>query len=206
MNRKLPLVLLLAAVALLALGRTPLAAFPEPAIVSPSWNLDFTAGKPQPIAIEEIDGSVRWYWFMPYKVVNNTGEDRLFIPEITIATDTGRILPAGENVPASLFDKIKRQLENPLLQSPIEVVGRILQGEDYARESVAVWPAFSEDIDELTVFIGGLSGETQTATHPLTGEPVLMRRTRMLQFSLPGKPANPQNQPVIARGERDVMR
>ncbi len=185
----------------------PAQAYPEPAIVSPSWALDFTFDTPRPIAFTDVDGSTRWYWYMTYKVVNNTDEDRLLVPEITIATDTGQILPANHGVPATVFNQIKQQEGNPLLESPMEVVGEILQGEDYAKESVAIWPAFVDDVDQVTVFVAGLSGENTTIQDPATGEPVLLRRTTMLIFDTPGNhPVNPQKQPIELVEQTDVMR
>ena len=52
-------------------------------------------------------------------------------------------------------------------------VGRILQGEDNARESVVVWPASEHDVDAFEVFISGLSGETAVVMDPVTGQPML---------------------------------
>lgn len=204
-GRSLPLALLVS-MAMLAACAAPLHAAPEPAIVSPSWNLDFEYRTPQAIAVPDIEGTPRWYWYMAYKVTNHTGEDRLFIPEITIATDTGRIIETGRNVPATVFEHVKRQLRNPLVESPVDVIGRLLQGDDYARESVAIWPAAGEPINEMRIFVAGISGEAVNVEHPGTGDAVMMRRTRMLTYHLPGKPATPQRQPVIFQDERDVMR
>lgn len=181
-------------------------AFPEPAVVSPSWNLDLEYDQPRAVAVNDPAGNVRWFWYLPYQVTNRTGEERLFIPEVTVYTDTGEIIRAGHGVPAGVVDAVQKQLNNPLLESPIEVVGTILQGEDYAKESVAIWPAFDGDVDQFTIFFGGISGETQTVTNPLTGEEVLVRRTKMLTYRTPGNYPSPQNQPVIFEGERDVMR
>lgn len=206
-HRRVALWTLLLSLACIASLRVPgAAAFPEPAVVSPSWNLDFQAQAPRPTAYTDIDGNTSWYWYLPYKVTNRTGADQLFIPEVIIYTDTGQILRAGQNVPSGLYPIIERHLNNPLLESPIEVVGKILQGDDYARESVAIWPAFEGDVDQFIVFFGGLSGETQTVHNPLTGEPVLVRRTRMLTYRTPGNYPTPQNQPVIFEGEQEVMR
>lgn len=182
-------------------------AYPEPAIVSPSWALDFTFKNPQPMAVHNAEGQVQWYWYMPYKVVNQTGEDRLFIPEITIATDSGRIITAGQNVPPSVFTIVKRKLlKNPLLENPMEIVGKILQGEDYAREGVAIWPAFGHDVDEFVVFFAGHSGENATVLNPITGEKVLMRRTMMLRFGSPGNHPSPETQPITLEQHTEVMR
>lgn len=191
-------------------GVAPLAevvAFPEPAVVSPSWNLDFEHGKPTPVAVKDAAGQTRWFWYLPYKVTNNTSDDQLFIPEVTIATDRGQIVRAGQDVSATVFEQIKKNLNNPLLESPIEVVGRILQGQDYAKESVVIWPHFrGEDADEMTIFFAGLSGESQTIPNPSTGEPVLVRRTTAITYGLPGNYPTPQNAPVVPKDERDVMR
>ena len=189
------------------LGPTPQTqAYPEPAIVSPSWSLDIEVQKPEPIAIEDVDGTVRWFWYMTYKVVNPTDEDLLFIPEITIANDQGEIINAGQSVPPTVFPAIHKRLGNPLLLSPVQVVGKLLQGEDFAREGVAIWPVSDKDVDSFSVFIAGLNGETQNATNPLTGESVLVRRTLMIDYKTPGNYKNPQSQPIIETGRREVMR
>lgn len=209
MNRSLPTVTLLAALAALLLVAMPTAkAYPEPNPASTTWKLDFTWEKPRPIVIRDIEGVYRWYWYMPYKVVNKTGQEVLFIPQVHIATDTGSIIEAGKNIPASLFPKIKEQLNNPLLDSPTQVVGPLLQGEDYARESVFIWPADAEQEDpaQMSVFIAGLSGDTQAIVDPETGEKILLRRTLMLNYELPGNAPTPQNQAVVFKESQEVMR
>jgi len=191
---------------LFALGRPTAEAAPEPAIVNPSWSFDFTFQNPNAVSITDEDGNVRWYWYLPYKVVNNTGEDRLFIPEIVIYNDNGQIIEAGEDVPITVFPKVQHLLKNPLLKDSIEVVGKLLKGEDFAKEGVAIWPASEEDVDTFTVFIGGLHGETQTVENPRTGEEEVLRRTLMLEFAVPGNFKTPQEQPVELIDQRDVMR
>jgi len=202
-------VCLIAALVTLGLTAPTAQGFPEPAIVSPSWQLDFSYDRPEPIAVPGIDGEVRWYWYMPYQVVNHTGAERLFIPEITIADDRGAVLPADQGIPPAVFAAVKDRLKNPHLESAVEIVGRLLQGEDYARDGVAIWPAegfIERDADEMIVFIGGLSGETAQTTNPQTGETIMLRRTRMLRFALPGDFESPERQPVLLMQERDVMR
>ncbi|QDU73033.1 hypothetical protein [Mucisphaera calidilacus] len=182
---------------------------PEPGIISPSWVLDLQWDIPRTIAVKEPSGTVRWYWFMTYSVTNNTGDERLLVPEFDIADDTGRIIAANQGIAPTVYNEIERVIANPLLQSPTEAVGRLLQGKDHARDSVAIWRAPYEDIDEMTVFIGGLSGETATIAHPdpdREGETIQLRRTRMLRFSAPGFYDNPQFQPIELVEERDVMR
>lgn len=180
--------------------------YPEPSVASDAWQLELEWQTPRPIAIHDDQGLYQWYWYMPYKVTNISDQTVLFIPEVTIATDTGEIFTAGQNIPTTLFPVIKQRLGNPLLESPIEVVGTLLQGEDYAKESVVIWPAFEENVTDMTLFFAGLSAETATVENPVSGETIMLRRTRMLEFRLPGDPPTPQSQTVILENDRDVMR
>lgn len=181
-------------------------AFPRPAIVAKAWQLDLEVGKPQPISVRDVDGQIQWYWYLTYKVQNNTRQERLFIPEIAVATDEGHIVTAGQDVPSKVFEAIKKRQRNPLLMSPIEIVGRLLLGTDFAKESVAVWPAFDRPVDNIDIFFAGLSGETQAIEHPLTKEPVVMRKVLMVTFATPGAKVHPQEQPVLPRGDEWIMR
>ncbi len=191
---------------LLCVGVPLTVAFPEPSIVSKAWQYDFSYEAPRPIAVTELGGRVRWYWYMTYKVTNNTGEERLFVPEVTLFTDTGDIFPSGKDVPAGVFNAIKEQVGNPLLENPAEIIGRLLQGPDYAKEGAAIWPAFDEDVDEVTVYISGLSGETQAIAHPITGKRVVLRKTLMISYDQPGTSSNIQDQPMVKKDEQWIMR
>ncbi len=185
---------------------SPADGFPEPAVVSKAWAFEFSHGTPQPIAIVDGTGNTTWYWYMTYKVENNTDADRLFIPEIVVANDSGETAIAGGTVPVAVFNQIKERVGNPLLIHPALVIDLMRQGPDHAKESVAVWPVSEQDVDQLTVFVSGLSGETQQIPDPLTGERVLMRRTLMIDYDTPGTSTAIQGQPVLARGERWIMR
>lgn len=182
-------------------------AYPEPAVVNRSWQLEFDYGHPRPIAVRDAQDELRWYWYMPYTVSNPTGESRLFVPEVTIATDTGAIFPANANVPRRVFQAIQRETRNDLLLDPIQIVGRLQPGSDYAKDGVLMWPDFEGDVDSFRVFIAGLSGENATVQNPVTGEDVLMQRTRMLVYRTPGSATvSPEDQPVVLETETDVMR
>jgi len=85
-------------------------------------------------------------------------------------------------------------------------VGKLLRGSDNAKESVATWPATEHDIDLISIFVAGLSGETTVVENPVTKDPVLMTRTLMLDIALPGDPPNPQSQAILPKGKRWVMR
>lgn len=203
-NWLLAAVLALGAAAMVA--PTPVTyAFPEPQVFNRAWEFDFSHSKPRPIAVIDVQGKTKWYWYMTYKVVNNGKVERLFSPEFIISTDQGDIIPAGR-VPASLFDRVKEEVRNPLLMAPVQVVGKLLIGEDCAKESVVMWPAFSHDIDKLTIFVGGLSGETQSITNPANNESVVLTKTLAINYDFPGTDGPIQFQTVEPKGEKWVMR
>jgi hypothetical protein len=200
-------VLFAAALAVILAAAPSVFSYPEPSLVSSSWQLDFSHGTPRKIAVQLPGETVpRLYWYMTYKVTNNTGEDRLFVPKFTIYNNRGEIIQAGRGISPTVFDKIHREQRNPLLESPIEVVGRLLQGEDNARESVAIWPASEDDIDEMRIFIGGLSGETARVEDPVTGETVILRKTRVLDYATPGADVYRVDKSIALQHESWVMR
>ena len=51
---------------------------------------------------------------------------------------------------------------------------------------MAIWPAFDHDVDRVTVFVAGLSGETQSVKNPVTNEEVSVRKTLMIEYGFPG--------------------
>ena len=182
-------------------------AAPEPELVSSSWHLDFEHDKPQAIAVKNLEGETRWYWYMTYEVTNETGQTQLFVPEVTVADDTGRIMQAGDGVPSRVYREIRDKLRSVSLQSPVQILGELLEGEDHSKKGVVVWPAdLDRDIDEYRIFFAGLSGETAIIEHPRTGEAVRLRRTLMLRFALPGDNEHPERQTIERIEQREVMR
>lgn len=217
-----------------ASGQDSSGTFAEPSIINPTWEFELEVKNPQPIAVPGDNGRTVWYWYLPYKVVNHTNEDRLFIPEVSVMDNHGRIVTAGRKIPQNVFPAIAQRLGNPLLESPDDVLGRLLQGEDFAKESVAIWPASQRDVDEFTVFFAGADGETkpllspstgkpvlQAAVDPITGEavidedgnavmqPVMVQRTRTFTYATPGTLTSNRKlrlQPVQLLSESVVMR
>ena len=52
------------------------------------------------------------------------------------------------------------------MTSPVEAIGRLLQGRDNARTSVAIFRDPDPRVSKFTVYVGGLSGETKTVPNP----------------------------------------
>lgn len=199
-------VLLVGVPTAMAQEQKPAGSAPVPATVQKSWQLDFTHGKPRAILVKSVEGPLQWYWYVTYKVVNRGDDERNFIPDVTIVTEKGDIIGAGTNVPVQAFEEVKKAVGNRLLESPNEVIGRVLIGEDHARESVIIWPAFSHDVDKLSIFVAGLSGETAITPNPLTGENVVFRKTLKIDYNLPGTAGPVQSQVVEPAGETWIMR
>lgn len=200
--------------------------FAIPSAVDRVWSMDVQHRMPQPIRVEG-----RWYWYLPYTVTNNTGEDRLFIPDIALVTDRGRILQAGEGVPPSVYPAIRQRLGNPLLIPPQEMIRTLRQGEDFATDSVAIWPAPPTNTARMDIFFSGHSGETAPLLSPSTGQPILRpqvdavtgevlrdpegnpilrpiltRRTLRLHYLTPGTPPTPADQLIRLANVESVMR
>lgn len=208
--------------------------FAQPSIVNPTWAFDLKVQTPSAIAVPGANGRLQWYWYIAYQVTNNTGEDRLFIPEVVVLNNHGEIVQANRRIPPAVYPAIAERLGNALLESPNDVVGRLLQGPDFAKESVAIWPASLQDVDEFTLFFGGVDGETKPLLSPVTGKPIMeassdpitgeaimdvegnvvmrpimVQRTRGFTYQTPGTPglgANLREQPVQLVAEFEVMR
>ena len=49
---------------------------------------------------------------------------------------------------------------------PTEAIGELRSGDDYARESVAIWRASDLSVTKFTIYIAGLSGEARVLKNP----------------------------------------
>ena len=146
------------------------------------------------------------YYFITYTVTNRTGEEQLFVPEINILTDAGDLIRANRNLSPAVFKAIKDRVRNPLLESPNQIIGRILQGADNARDGVLIWPVPDHDVDHLSIFFGGLSGETHSIKDPATGEEKLLRKTLQLEYATPGDQPHTPEKPIVFKAKTWIVR
>lgn len=209
----------------------PTSPIPQPDPVTLDWVFDFEYATPSTISVKDSDGNVQWYWYMTYKVTNTTEDELFFDPRIVIQNDAGEIIKANLGVDTRVFNAVRKLLENPLLLSPIEVSGKVFKGQEYARESVAIWKATKDDVDQFKVFFAGIYGEVKIVNNPNTGapimvpvidaisgkpvmdadgkpmmQPLLVRRTRMIHFKTPGTTETRDNPVIELKEEKDVMR
>jgi len=189
-----------------AVGATAgLEAAPKPALVAPpgTWQLDLELhGNPQQINIR-LPGDIesRRFWYLLYTVANNTPEEVEFYPQFDLYTNTFK-------------------LYHPLLEPDNMLTGRILVGQDNARDSVAIFTDFDPNATSASIFIAGLSNETITIKPPAVKKSaagvidgsakeqkeVLLRKTLMLQYQVPGDRFNLADRVMLYRGRDWVMR
>lgn len=208
MNRVIRTAAVIAAASVLLCSAAVLRAetAPEPSIVSNSWQLSFKYSFPRVIAVRLPDeNKPQLYWYVTYTVTNETGADQLFIPDMVMLTDHGDLMTANEHISPVVFRAIKNYVADPLLESPTQVIGKILQGPDNARTSVAIWPVPDHDVDMVRIFFGGLSGETHEVTDS-TGQKHELHKTLMAEFDCPGDNTHVVQKPFIKKKQEWVVR
>jgi hypothetical protein len=167
MNRKAAWIAATVLLMLTAVLVGPSVSAPEPSQAAIEWELEFEHAAPKPILVK-VPGKVEpeLYWFMPYKVINRTGEDRFFVPDIVLYTSTGQILRSNQDVNLAVYEYIKQTLNEPLLRDNAAMTGKLLQGADNAKTGVAIFKDFDPEAAAFDVFVGGLSGEYATVELP----------------------------------------
>ena len=71
---------------------------------------------------------------------------------------------------------------------------------------LVVWPAARTSVNQISLFIGGLSGETARVRNPSTGEMIILRKTLQRDYLIRGDALARGSKPVELRGERWVLR
>lgn len=186
------------------------AAAPEPEPVPVRWEFDFREG-PLRLASVDIPGvGPRKYFYFTYRVTNFSGQDRMLAPSFDLVTSEGEVLRGGRGVPGYATQTIMSRLNDPLLKDQLQIVSTLNQGLEHSRFGLVVWPATDLDIDEVTLFAAGFSGENTPyfTVDPETGERVrhLLRKTRMIRYALPGELSGRGSIPFDAVESRWVMR
>jgi hypothetical protein len=193
-----------ASLGLTLLNNTTAYAAPEPSVVPVSWELNLKHGPVERLFFT-VDGKKKTFWYMRYTVINNTGKDILFTPSVELMTDTGQVQEAFKDVPKEVFTRIKELYKNPLLESPNNIVGKLLQGEDNAKDGVVVFGDIDADARDFQIFMSGLSGETAEVKNPTTGKTTVLQKTLVLDYNIPGQAINIAPQPQY-KGSHWVMK
>jgi hypothetical protein len=186
---------------------------PEPAPHSISWEFDFRYLDLRRIDIQ-LGGRTEAYWYMPYTVINTSPDTQRFFPQFEIVTETLHVALADVGIPRAVYDAIRERhrITHKYLAHPTKAIGPLRSGADNAIESVAVWRAEDLNVNEFTLYIAGLSGESRLVPNPaydpaapqtktvagptgrqqeITVNPrtFTLRKTLAISYTLPGSPA-----------------
>ena len=191
-------------------------ATPEPSPTPVSWELQFKPTVPERINLSSRHGSGP-LWYVLYTVTNNTDEDVPFHPEIVrveeieseVPADRARqnpqeaakitVTPAIVGLERSVFEAIKKRhaATHPFLVHPVDAIGTLKQGDDYAGSSVAVFRDLEARVKKFTIYVGGLSGEQIVRPNPMydpkkseddseNPRVFVLRKTLAMPYVLPG--------------------
>lgn len=183
--KRLKTVLSGAALISLTLALAAARATPEPSPTPEAWELKLEPSPPMRIQVGS--GSSRTvYWYMLYKVSNQTGVDREFHLEVVRVNEIASEVPADQaaahpaqaakitvdpaivGVPAPVFKAIKElhAKTHPFLVQPYDAISKLRQGDDNAITSVIVFKDLDPRVSRFTLYISGLSGETLSLPNP----------------------------------------
>ncbi len=192
---------------------------PEPSKVLHygNWQLEIELhGEPELITVKDsIKNTYKNYWYLPFTVTNYMDKDIAFYPQFEIFTDTFQSTIAGTNIKKDVFEAIRDRYERkiPLLEPQKLITGKILQGKDYARDSVAVFEDFDPKASAVKIFLSGFSNETVSIDHPVlinpkTNKPkeVLLQKTLMLEYTVSGDKYNPDKRVLLYKNRQWIMR
>jgi len=149
------------------------------------WVLDF-AFKPLRIITVDIPGKGRReVHYLYYQVINKTGEPRMFVPQFTLVTDTGKRYE--DTVLPQAVKQIQNR-EDPSIQNlygAVDIMGMVppskKQGVEDAVFGVAVWEGVDPKADKLTIFVKGLSNGLRDDVGP-DGKTVTRYKTLQINF------------------------
>lgn len=181
---------------------------PEPRPVPTRWEFSFEDG-PLRLAWVETEQGLQPFFYMTYRITNFWGQDLLFAPDVSLVTSDSQVLRSGRDVPAAVTEEILGRLRNPLLESQIDIVSTVLEGPEHARDGVLIWPARNLQVDEISIFFAGLSGEQESyVVGRDTDNPqrYSLRKTMMLRYATPGDFSQQGSRPFELMEKRWVMR
>ncbi|MDB5327095.1 MAG: hypothetical protein JWM57_2664 [Phycisphaerales bacterium] len=188
-------------------------AYPEPSVSPISWELKFVPAAPKRIVVE-VPGqpTAKAYWYVTYSVTNNSGQDVNFLPTFEWVTNEGKVVRSDKNISNVVFDKVKAAAGLKFLENSVKIAGLLRQGEDQAKDGVAIWEEPEGRLGTFSIFVTGLSGESTQLPgadgKPIVtdGKPILLYKTLELDYKLAGDEVYPGNDLLTKLGQKWVMR
>jgi len=154
------------------------------------WVLDFAFRPLRIVTVDDAKGR-RNVHYLYYQVINRTGEPRMFVPQFTLVTDTGK---RYEDAVLPQAVKVIQNREDPLitnLYGAVNIMGMVppsnKQGVEDAVFGVAIWEGVDPHADKLTVFVRGLSDGYRADPAPVAGgKPVVRYKALQIDFQRRG--------------------
>ena len=215
-------VALAAAALLLCLVPSMLQAFPKPKLVPTEWELKIKYEKPRRIVVMLPGSDVpHAYWYLLFTVTNPTDVEQAFLPNFQLVTKMGTAIQSDQNIPQEVFDAIQARERIKDLEPLAKVAGRLLVGNDQAKDGLAIWPEPADArMETFDIFIGGLSGEScflkdgqETQIKDWTAlsdqekkDLIVLHKTLQLTFQMPGEGFRDNQDSIIDKGSQWVMR
>ena len=206
-------------VAAFCVGIPVVGAAPKPSLTPKSWQLDFEFRDPARIDVTlPGDEHPSMFWYLIYTVTNETGCEVLFYPQFDLVTDTLRVVHGGDDVSPTVFDAIRQRhhKQHPLIVAPLKASGKLLQGVDNARTSVAIFRTLDAEASRFTLYAAGLSGEVVRVPNPAfaPAQPVTehnlqfftLRKTLAIRYDIPGDLKSRKRAAPVRTGRDWVMR
>ncbi|MCK4658466.1 MAG: hypothetical protein KAV82_03000 [Phycisphaerae bacterium] len=194
-------------------------AAPKPSLAPASWQLKFEFHDPARIdVVLPGEHSPTTFWYLLYTAANETGREVFFYPQFELVTDRLELIHSGDNVSPAVFDAIHKRHSklHPFLVRPLKASGKLLQGADNARTSVAIFRSFHLDASSFVIYVAGLSGEVIRVPNPAfdPGLPqnvqnlqsFALRKTLAIKYDMPGDLESRKRAAPIRTGFEWAMR
>jgi hypothetical protein len=176
-------------------------AAPKPDKASKTWQLDCHFYDPERMVITlPGDSEPTTFWYLLYTVTNDTGQDVDFYPAFELVTNTCQVVRGGDRIHPLVVDaiRVRHKKQYTFFVDPLKATGRLLQGEDNARTSAAVFRNFDPAADRFTIYAAGLSGEVVRLRNPAFDADApesetnsrffTLRKSLGITYDLPGDP------------------
>lgn len=142
---------------------------PEPSPNPIAWEFEFKFLDAQRIEVQLPGSSApEVYWYMVYTVTNNTSRTQRFFPTFQLVTEDLTIIETDKGITPLVFNAIRERhrITHKYLVHPTKAIGDLHVGDDNARESVAIWRQIDPLVNQFTIYVAGLSGETRFVRNP----------------------------------------
>jgi hypothetical protein len=148
------------------------------------WVLDFRFTPPRTITVDIPGRGRRVCWYMLYRVINNTGQPRVFIPDFELVTLDkphvyhDQVLPKVQEAIAKIEDPTNHlEIQNsvtianrPIPVSKPNALPKSVVG-------VAIWDDVSPEVTRYSIYVSGLSNGWS-----VDDKDVVRRKTLQLNF------------------------